>query len=308
MFVFCEKISIFIQCLLKGEASPNSRRAVSASHLLQVKALLKGASIEISATNEDDIDEEKILEKLRKIISTIGFTKQVKDDSTPSPVEEKAKSFVPSPVRSPIKIPTPAPLSPPPEKVVEKPKSPQKIVSPFLNPQVSNTQDAQKSHNGTNGNGNAETGSGPSHVNKIRAMFSQQTSSDGSSSNGDSLTKKQPPAKPIRNSIARKMEEQKAIFEKSMLNEPVKSTTKQEDILREIQAAKQQAAKEEEKDETPPVESQQITYQKVDEQKLEEERCIRELEEQQQQDVTHVIHDEVPNENGKNLISFNECV
>lgn len=282
----------------KGEASPNSRRAVSASHLLQVKGLLKGASIEISATNEDDIDEEKILEKLRKIISTIGFTKAVKEDKTPSPIEEKEKSFVVSPVRSPIKIPSPAPMSPPPEKVVEKPKSPQKIISPFLNPPTSKAPEPQKAHNGNGTSNGAETGGGPSHVNKIRAMFSQQTSADDSSTNGDSLTKKQPPAKPIRNSIARKMEEQKAIFEKSMLNEPVKSTTKQEDILREIQAAKQQAAKEQEKEPTPVIQNQ--TYQKQEEQKLEEERCIRELEQQEFDPVEETaIHDEVPNENGK---------
>lgn len=231
------------------------------------------------------------MEKLRKIISTIGFTKAVKE--TPSPVDEKAKSFVASPTRSPIKIPTPAPLSPPPVKVVEKPKSPQKIVSPFLNPPAPTTE-PQKAQNGNNSTTNgAADASAPSHVNKIRAMFSQQTSSSGTSStNGDSNSKKQPPAKPVRNSIARKMEKQKAIFEKSMLNEPVKTSTKQEDILREIQAAKEQAAKEQETN----VVVQNETYQQ-------EERYIKELEEQQQNVVTTVEetaihHDQVPNENG----------
>lgn len=284
----------------QGEASPNSRRAVSASHLLHVKGLLKGASMEISATNEDDIDEEKIQEKLRKIVSTIGFTKAVKE--IPSPVEEKPKSFVASPVRSPIKIPTPAPLSPPPVKVVEKPKSPQKIVSPFLNPVAPVASEPQKAQNGSNGSSNGGD-SGPSHVNKIRAMFSQQKQEEANGTNGDSMTKKQPPAKPVRNSIARKMEEQKAIFEKSML-EPVVKSNKQDDILREIQAAKQQAAKEEES--TPePVQNQ--TYQKEnDEQKLEEERCIKELEQQAaaptHDDEMTANHDQVPNESGKDLI------
>lgn len=234
------------------------------------------------------------------MICTIGFTKAVKEDKTPSPLEEKAKPFVASPVRSPIKIPTPAPLSPPPQKVIEKPKSPQKIVSPFLNPPTSKEPEPQKNHNGNGtSNGAAETGGGPSHVNKIRAMFSQQKSEEAST-NGDSFTKKQPPAKPIRNSIARRMEEQKAIFEKSMLDEPVKSTTKQEDILREIQAAKQQAAKEEEEEVelTPVVQNQ--TYQKEEEQKLEEERCIRELEQQEfAPDEETAKQEEVPNENGK---------
>lgn len=286
----------------QGEASPNSRRAVSASHLLHVKGLLKGASIEISATNEDDIDEEKIQEKLKKIICTIGFTKAVKGDKTPSPLEEKAKPFVASPIRSPIKIPTPVPLSPPPEKTLEKPKSPQKLVSPFLNPQPTVAPEPQKTHNG-NGHSNGATESGPSHVNKIRAMFSQQKSEDASSTNGDSLTKKQPPAKPIRNSIARKMEEQKAIFENSMLDAPVKNSTKREEIMREIQAAKQQAAeqKQEQEEAKPAPVIQNQTYQKQEEeQKLEEERCIRELEQQEFAPVEETAkQEEVPNENGK---------
>ncbi|XP_063697165.1 drebrin-like protein [Culicoides brevitarsis] len=276
----------------QGEASPNSRRAVSASHLLQVKSLLKGASIEISATNEDDIDEDKILEKLRKIVATIGFTKATKEVSSPV-VEEKPKQFVPSPVRSPIKIPPPAPVSPPPaKKVVEKPKSPQKIVSPFLNPTISTPTTTNEPAKPQNGSSNGD--SGPSHVNKIRAMFSQQKQDEAAASNGDAMTKKQPPAKPIRNSIARKMEEQKAIFEKSMLNEPVKST-KQDDILREIQAAKEQAKKETEQE---PVVPQEQTYQKVeDEQKMEEERCIKELEQQDFHNMPTETVNEVPNEN-----------
>uniref|UniRef100_A0A336MDQ7 CSON014573 protein n=1 Tax=Culicoides sonorensis TaxID=179676 RepID=A0A336MDQ7_CULSO len=288
----------------QGESSPNARRAVSASHLLQVKGLLKGASIEISATNEDDIDEEKILEKLRKIIATIGFTKAVKEDKTPSPIEEKSKPFV---VRSPIKIPTPAPLSPPVQKkVVEKPKSPQKLVSPFLNPQPVQTPEPIKAQNG---NGMANNGkeidtnepTGPSHVNKIRAMFSQQTA-NGSSANGDSLTKKQAPAKPIRNSLARKMEEQKAIFEKSMLEDqsPVKPSFKQEDILREIQQAKE-LAKEHEKVEEPIPEQTNTYQQEIEERKFEEERYIKELEQQtapqEIEEVQTTKYDEVPNEN-----------
>lgn len=134
-----------------------------------VTKLLKGASVQISATNEDDIDEDKIIEKLSKITSDYSFAKGIKEKPM-SPVEEVSKPFHPSPV----KIPSPAPMSPPPTPVVkEKPRSPQKIVSPFLNPPASSNEPEQsKSQNG-NSNGTSNTDGGPSHVNKIRAMFNQ---------------------------------------------------------------------------------------------------------------------------------------
>lgn len=186
IFVYLISIEIFhkpqkkknIIEYFQGEASPNSRRAVSASHLLKVSQLLKGSCIQVSATTEDDIDEEKIMEKLAKITSDYNFVKGVVSDKTPSPMREKPVQEFPKPVVpkvvSPIKFTPvkPDPVTPSPVPVEKR--SPSKLVSPFLNNAPSPVQASAEVVSPTKQQNGSKNGAenGDSQVNKIRAMFS----------------------------------------------------------------------------------------------------------------------------------------
>lgn len=127
------------------------------------------------------------------------------------------------------------------------------------------------------------------------------------------LIRKQAPAKPIRNSIAKKMEEQKALFEKSMLENEQIVSNKQEQILKEITEARQKKYVEPEPEpiiikEMPVVVDNQIPYQEINnpsepylpEQELnkKEENAIQETEQYEEQ-YQEQQNQEVPSENGK---------
>lgn len=193
---------------------------------------MKGASIQYAATNEDDIDEDKILEKLSKITTDYKLLKgTVSDkptvDKTPSPlVERPSPVFAPAPPKSF----SPAPPTSPPPATVEKPKtySPSKVVSPFLN--NNNAADSPSSPTSPPpANKNGSSGE-PSHVNKVRAMFNNSQSSAAAEGG---------PAKPLRS--FNKINQQKAMFERGMLGEEATiKISKPIDIQKEIEEAQQQ--------------------------------------------------------------------
>jgi len=211
------QLAKFVLLHWQGEASPNSRRAVSASHLLEVGKLLKGASIQVAATNEDDIDEDKIVEKLSKIATDYKLLKGTVSDKPqiPSPVKT-----APPQKRPPQKLTPPQKIVPPPAPEMEKPRSPSKLISPFLNkteePLSSPVRQAQ------NGSEN-----GASHVNKMRAMFNSPA---------------QPESPTKTSSVPKfsKINQQKAMFERGMLGEETHQAKKPIDIQKEIEDAQQQ--------------------------------------------------------------------
>lgn len=181
----------------------------------------------MAATTEDDVDEDKIREKLSKITMDYKLLKGTVNDSskpktptpTPSPIFEKAPVF-PAVIAPPPVNTISAPPSPPPP-VVEKPKSPAKLVSPFLTNDVVSPATSPSKQNGS------VAGGASSHVNKMRAMFNTAP------------VQPESPTKlgPAKNS---KLNQQKALFERAMLGEEVKEPRKPIDIQREIEEAKEQ--------------------------------------------------------------------
>uniref|UniRef100_A0A182MUC3 SH3 domain-containing protein n=1 Tax=Anopheles culicifacies TaxID=139723 RepID=A0A182MUC3_9DIPT len=51
-----------------GEGAPIARKGTCAKHVRDVTALLHGAHITVHATNEDDVEEARILDKLQKVV------------------------------------------------------------------------------------------------------------------------------------------------------------------------------------------------------------------------------------------------
>ncbi|XP_052872645.1 drebrin-like protein [Anopheles cruzii] len=52
----------------QGEGAPTARKGTCAKHVRDVTAILHGAHITVHATNEDDVEEARILEKLQKVV------------------------------------------------------------------------------------------------------------------------------------------------------------------------------------------------------------------------------------------------
>lgn len=61
-------IAKFVFINWQGEGAPTARKGTCAKHVRDVTNLLHGAHITIHATNEDDVEEALVLEKLQKVI------------------------------------------------------------------------------------------------------------------------------------------------------------------------------------------------------------------------------------------------
>uniref|UniRef100_A0A182JWK5 Drebrin n=1 Tax=Anopheles christyi TaxID=43041 RepID=A0A182JWK5_9DIPT len=61
-------IAKFVFVNWQGEGAPIARKGTCAKHVRDVTALLHGAHITVHATNEDDVEEARILEKLQKVV------------------------------------------------------------------------------------------------------------------------------------------------------------------------------------------------------------------------------------------------
>lgn len=181
---------------------------------------------------------------MAKITSDFTFAKGVVSEKTPvaSPVKERPQNDFPKPivpkVVSPIKFtPVKQPESSSSEAKVEK-RSPSKIISPFLNnaPIQADVPPSPTSPNPRNGDG---ASGGDSQVNKMRALFSTPATAPV---DPPSPLKKQAPAKPVRTSIGKKLDEQRAIFERGMLEgeeTECKEAPKPFDIQKEIEKNKE---------------------------------------------------------------------
>lgn len=184
---------------------------------------------------------------MAKITSDYTFVKGVVAYKSSTPVDEKPQQEFPKPlvpkIVSPIKFtpvkPQEPAATPAPPVQVEK-RSPSKIVSPFLNnaPTTLATTES-KPQNGSKQSGNTTENGADSQVNKIKAMFSNNATTASVSTQPLSPVKKQAPAKPIRTSIGKKLDEQRAVFEKTMLeSNDEHKTPKLIDIQKEIEQQK----------------------------------------------------------------------
>uniref|UniRef100_A0A182S8R0 Drebrin-like protein n=1 Tax=Anopheles maculatus TaxID=74869 RepID=A0A182S8R0_9DIPT len=61
-------IAKFVFINWQGEGAPIARKGTCAKHVRDVTGLLHGAHITVHATNEDDVEEARILEKLQKVV------------------------------------------------------------------------------------------------------------------------------------------------------------------------------------------------------------------------------------------------
>uniref|UniRef100_A0A182NPF7 Drebrin n=1 Tax=Anopheles dirus TaxID=7168 RepID=A0A182NPF7_9DIPT len=61
-------IAKFVFVNWQGEGAPIARKGTCAKHVRDVTGLLHGAHITVHATNEDDVEEARILEKLQKVV------------------------------------------------------------------------------------------------------------------------------------------------------------------------------------------------------------------------------------------------
>lgn len=57
----------------QGEGAPTNKKGLCAKHIRDISALLKGHHITIAASNEDDVDEERIMQKIAQISSEYNF-------------------------------------------------------------------------------------------------------------------------------------------------------------------------------------------------------------------------------------------
>uniref|UniRef100_A0A182Q6J9 Drebrin n=1 Tax=Anopheles farauti TaxID=69004 RepID=A0A182Q6J9_9DIPT len=61
-------IAKFVFINWQGEGAPIARKGTCAKHVRDVTGVLHGAHITVHATNEDDVEETRILEKLQKVV------------------------------------------------------------------------------------------------------------------------------------------------------------------------------------------------------------------------------------------------
>lgn len=69
------KTSLFKYVLIQwqGEGAPTNRKGFCAKHIRDISALLHGHHITIACSNEDDIDEDRIMKKIAQISSEYNF-------------------------------------------------------------------------------------------------------------------------------------------------------------------------------------------------------------------------------------------
>lgn len=58
---------------LKGEGAPTIRKGTCANHIRDISKLLTGAHLTINARTDDDVETERIMEKISVVGSTYSF-------------------------------------------------------------------------------------------------------------------------------------------------------------------------------------------------------------------------------------------
>lgn len=90
-------IAKFVFINWQGEGAPTARKGTCAKHVRDVTNLLKGAHITVHATNEDDVEEARILEKLQKVVVNDFKVKDYSQaNDAPKPVGTNYSRVIPT--------------------------------------------------------------------------------------------------------------------------------------------------------------------------------------------------------------------
>lgn len=90
-------IAKFVFINWQGEGAPTARKGTCAKHVRDVTNLLKGAHITVHATNEDDVEEARILEKLQKVVVNDFKVKDYSQaNDVPKPVGTNYSRVIPT--------------------------------------------------------------------------------------------------------------------------------------------------------------------------------------------------------------------
>ncbi|XP_055600937.1 drebrin-like protein [Uranotaenia lowii] len=90
-------IAKFVFINWQGEGAPTARKGTCAKHVRDVTNLLKGAHITVHATNEDDVEEARILEKLQKVVVNDFKVKDYSQaNDAPKPVGTNYNRVIPT--------------------------------------------------------------------------------------------------------------------------------------------------------------------------------------------------------------------
>lgn len=90
-------IAKFVFINWQGEGAQTARKGTCAKHVRDVTNLLKGAHITIHATNEDDVEEARVLEKLGKVVVNDFKVKDYSQaNDAPKPVGTNYSRVIPT--------------------------------------------------------------------------------------------------------------------------------------------------------------------------------------------------------------------
>lgn len=90
-------IAKFVFINWQGEGAPTARKGTCAKHVRDVTNLLKGAHITVHATNEDDVEEARIMEKLQKVVVNDFKVKDYSQaNDAPKPVGTNYNRVIPT--------------------------------------------------------------------------------------------------------------------------------------------------------------------------------------------------------------------
>lgn len=90
-------IAKFVFINWQGEGAPTARKGTCAKHVRDVTNLLKGAHITIHATNEDEVEETLIFEKLQKVVVNDFKVKDYSQaNDAPKPVGTNYSRVIPT--------------------------------------------------------------------------------------------------------------------------------------------------------------------------------------------------------------------
>lgn len=82
-----EFIIIILFYSLQGEGAPVLRKGICANHIRDVQNLLKGAHLTINARNEDEIEQDRILQKVSAVGSAYSFKEhKFTEDNQKTPI------------------------------------------------------------------------------------------------------------------------------------------------------------------------------------------------------------------------------
>lgn len=91
--------------MFQGEGAPVLRKGTCANHIHDVAKLLTGAHLTINARVEDDIDKERLLNKLSKVSSAYSFKEtRIVHDEQKTPIGTNYNRVIPAKELNPAEM------------------------------------------------------------------------------------------------------------------------------------------------------------------------------------------------------------